>query len=127
MSNEIVKQIVETRLYDNWVLTEVGYENIRFKPKRGIPFISVVVSENVPNRKSFKCKNENYSLMFEVRVPKNTGTSTINSYVEELIKLFEGYEEGLFRSFKGYADNIGITNQWFQKNVIFECKYKQVI
>ena len=126
MSEEIVRGIIEARIQDNWVLTDVDWDNIRYIPKAGTPFISPIVSNDSSNKKGFKCIQQIYTLLIEVRVPKNTGTATINGYVDALKTLFDGYEVGNFYCLKGHAVRVGTSKQWFHKNVIFQCKYKQI-
>ena len=126
MSDIIVRKIIENRIKNNWVLTPVDYDNLRFKPKRGQSFISVIVSENPSKPKGFKCTQRSYSLLIEVRVPKNSSLVTIDSYTGILKDLFEGYEEGNFYCLTGYSVRVGNSGQWYQKNVVLQCKYKQV-
>lgn len=125
MSDIIVRKIIENRIRDNWALTPVDYDNLRFRPKRGESFISVIISENKPKPKGFKCTQRNYTLLIEVRVPKNSSTVTIDSYVRILKDLFEGYSEGNFYCLTGQSLRIGNSGQWYQKNVVLSCKYKQ--
>lgn len=125
MSDEIVKEIVETRIQDNWVLTDVDYENIRYNPKRGIPFITPIINGDGVEKRGLNCKREDYTVLIEIRVQKNTGTALIASYAKQLKELFEGYTEGNFYCVKGYTQNIGNQGQWYQRNVVLTCRYKQ--
>jgi len=124
MSDTTVRNIIEKRLQDNWVLTPIDFDNLRFKLKRGSPFIAVVISEDDSRNKGFKCVQRVYSLTIEVRVPKNSGSVTIDSYCVLLKSLFEGYSEGDFFCLSGRTVRAGNSKQWLQKNVIFQCKYK---
>lgn len=124
MSDAIVRKIIENRLKDNWVLTPIDLENFRFVPKRGISFISVVLSEDDSTKNGFQCTKRIYSLIIEVRVPKNTGSTTMDSYCTLLKELFEGHSEGNFNCFTGHSARVGNSRQWYQKNVTFQCKYK---
>lgn len=126
MSDEIVRNIIETRLQDNWVLTEIDYDGVRYVPRKGVSFISPMISEVPARQKGFKCISRTYTLLVEVRVPKNTGTATINSYCDALKTLLEGYEEGNFYCMAGEAARVGNSKQWYQKNVTFVCKYKSI-
>ena len=126
MSDLIVRNIVEQRLKNNWVLTDIDYENIKYVPKRGTPFITPYISEMDSDVKGIKCQVKLYTILIEVRVPKNKGTITMDSYIRELKGLLGGYQEGNFYCLKGHAERVGGAQQWYQKNVIFQCKYKQV-
>ena len=126
MSDEIVREIIETRLADNWALTDVDYDGVRYVPTNGKPFITPLISEDQAVIKGFKCITRGYTLLIEVRVPKNSGTAVINSYCTQLKALFERYEEGNFYCLSGVAMRIGNSKQWYQKNVVFTCKFKQI-
>lgn len=126
MSEEIVRNIIETRLQDNWVLTDIDWDNIKYVPKIGTAFITPMIDESDAEVKGLGCIKRTYTLLIEVRAPRNKGTAVVNSYIEALKTLFGGYIEGNFYCLKGRSQRVGITRQWFQKNVIFTCKYKQI-
>ena len=127
MSDSIVNEIIETRLNDNWALTPIDWDNIRYVPNQGEAFITPIISNVSSNIKAFRCSEELYTLIIEVRVKDNTGLKVISSYCDTLKNLFVGYTEGNFRCVKGYIQRIGKAGKWYQKNVVFECRYKQLI
>lgn len=123
MSDEIVRQIIETRLQDNWIETQIDWDNIRFNPKRGDAFISPIISEDESEIKGINCIKRKYTLLIEVRVSKNSGTALVNSYATQLKNLFEGYAEDNFYCLKGRTERVGNSKQWHQRNVILQCRY----
>jgi len=122
-SEQKVNDIVEKRLKEIWALSKIAWENIRFNPKEGTPFISLSVSENEGQRTSKSCTRRNYTVIIEIKVPVNSGNANINSYCDLIKTGFNDYSFEHFSCIKSYVQNAGKTRTWFQKNVVLNCKY----
>lgn len=125
MSETIVREIVETRIQDNWVATEVDWDNVKYNPKAGTPYITPVISEVDSIRRSKKCIKRTYTVIVEIRVAKNSGTNIIGGYANVIKNLFEGYAEGHFICIKGRVERVGHIGKWYQRNVILDCRYTE--
>ena len=118
MADQEVRILLEKRLEDNWVLTPIDWDNIRFIPKRGDSFITPIISEDESKRAGFNCMYRYYTFLIKVWVPKNSGTTVAMSYTSALKDLFEGYQDSGLYVIKGLTQRIGLINQWHQENVI---------
>lgn len=124
MSDVAVKNIIEKRLGDNWVLSQISWENMKYSPKRGESFVEANVIETDSFKSSFDCMTRIYTVTIKIFVPRNSGVELISSYADQLKTLFEGYKEGFFHCIKGRSENPGAKGNWYRRHVILKCKYK---
>lgn len=125
MSNceTVVRRIVEKQLQDNWTLTKIAFDNVKFIPVRGVDFIRCIIEQSGKQKISSNCTRRDYTVLIEVKVAANSGTVTINSHCDLLKNLFDGFSSGHFNCLNGSIERVGKVKEWFQKNVILDCKY----
>lgn len=124
MSEDTVRQIIESKLSSFWgVTTPISYDNVNYKPSRGVSFINCEIEGTGSNIKSFACTRDNYRLTIEVNTPIGDGTKSNNDFCVLLRDEFLFYQSGHLFCKNATIERVGDVEQFFRKQVIIDITY----
>jgi len=117
-----IQQIIEVRLKDLWIYTDIAWMNVDYKPVVGTEFIQPIIMEDnaqmmagIAHAGLFR---EEGALHIIVNVPAKGGMNRAFFLASELADIFRGYEEGGLFLGVSTALRIGETREWYKVNVI---------
>ena len=130
MGQDVVRNVVETHLQDNWTQTPIQWENVHFEPIEGQSFIAPVIVPTSGIQISLGGVALNRWEGFidiSVFIPMNQGSKTGNDLADALIKLFYHYTEQGVSFYTGYAKPTGSTESWWKINVTIPYYFDELI
>lgn len=124
MSSDAVREIIETRLADEWgATTPIDWDNVDYKPSNGNSFIRCIIEGTFSEIVSIGCQREFYQLEIQVLTPQGDGTKQNMVFADQLMAMFVSYAEGQLVCKQGYVARQGGTEEWHQRTVFIEMQY----
>jgi hypothetical protein len=130
MNQNLLRQYVETRLKTNWTYTSVKYENLDFTPVIGQAYIELSIeperSYQIGLVQQPMFRHEGL-LVFEIRVPSNTGTKNARTYIDNIAKIFAGKQFNDITCRSIDSMKIGKVGEWYLTVAYVEYYYDSII
>lgn len=124
MSSEAVREIVETRLNDQWAAaTPIAWDNVDYKPQPGVSFIRCIIEGTFSEIMSMTCQREYYQLEVQILTPSGEGTKKNMELADQVNAIFVGYQEGNLVCKQGYVARQGDLEEWHNRKVFIEMQY----
>ena len=119
-----VRKIVENRAKNNWVDTEIAYQDIPYEVKKNTPYIALNILFGESENAGLGSMNnmqapirENGVLLIEVHVPSNKGTDQVLSIAGNIRALYQNTDENGLAFYAGSINRIGESSDQLQYNV----------
>ncbi len=119
MSFATARRDMEKRLRDNWATTRISYENVAFK-HHGQSHVTMRIFEDSTQR--INIGNPGYHrvsglIIFEIRVPLNTGTQIARNYADTIAEIFRDRQFNGITCREAVPNNIGQEDGWYRFNL----------
>ena len=110
-----------------WVNTSVDYDNIKFTPVYGVPWVRLQVEWSDVSRVSISSKSKKGIgfVLVSIFVPGDSGTLKAWGYAGEVATLFDDWEDGPLRFKVSTAKRVGQGKGWYQVNVTCPFDYSE--
>lgn len=114
---------IEKRVQDNWVTTPVDYDNGKFTPTAGTPYIRLQIEFAGSDQISVGGLERGVGLIYvSIFVTKGDGSRAATTLADTIRTLFKNqYDDGV-RYLASYLQRVGEQNEWYQLNVLIPFK-----
>jgi len=118
--------LIEARLFDNWVTTPIDWDNVEYTPIIGTSFIRLQVEWTDSNAVSIggRARGDGY-IDISIFVPANTGSSQIADLADSLSTLYNRWDTGQLRFKIARTIRVGMQHNWYQLKVIIPFTYEE--
>lgn len=118
--------IITERLQSNWVATPIDFDNVRYVPTKGTPFVRLQTmwAETSLVSVTGRARGIGY-IDIDIFVPYNTGTSIISEMADNIAALYNRYREDGLECEVATTQRIGEREEWYQLKVTVPFKYDE--
>lgn len=118
--------LIEARLFDNWVTTPIDYDNVEYNPVRGTAFVRLQIEWTSTDVISIGglARGVGY-IDLSIFVPNNTGTSMVNGLADNLASLFNKWKSGGLKCLAARTLRVGKQEEWYQLKVTIPFTYDE--
>lgn len=117
---------IEQRLQDNWIMTPIDFDNVKFVPVIGTAFIRLQIQWLATAFTSVggRAKGEGF-ISISIFVPADEGTDNINGMADTIAGIFNRYQSGTLICKAAAINRIGSQENWYQLQVLIPFEFSE--